>query len=507
MTEAHKMGVITLIPKGNKDRKLLSNWRPISLLNVIYKIASSCIANRIKQILPFVINESQKGFMSGRFIGENIRLLFDLMLYTDLNDIPGLLLIIDFEKAFDSISHDFIFQALDFFNFGDSIKSWIKLFYENASSCAMVNGHMTNRFNIERGCRQGDPLSPYIFLLCAEILSIMVRKCDGINGIKIANVQHKIIQYADDTLITLDGTEDDLKKTIEILNTFEAASGLSLNKHKTKVMWIGRYKERKDSLCTEENLDWVFDGYFKYLGIDFSGDLHDMVDHNFYTQILHINSQMTLWLKRSLTVFGRIIVVKSLLVSKLNYLFLSLPNPSDEIMKLLQKSFFEFIWNHKPDKISRKQMIQPYHLGGAKMIDIYSHVHSLKISWMRRYFFGNIDSFIDNLMHTFMPKNCQLNPTFGDVHFLRLSIGATNPFWKNVFLAYSILQSKSFRDISCQPLWFNSHIQVNNVCVFYRSWYEKGIICINDLLDEDGTFLSLNEFKLKYQITTIHWPI
>ena len=169
--------------------------------------------------------------MSERFIGENIRLLYDIMMYTDINDIPGLLLLIDFEKAFDSISHEFIMQVLDFYNFGASIKSWVKHFYEDAFSCVLVNGHLTNRFKlVERGCRQGDPLSPYIFLLCAEILSILIRKNSNINGLTVGNDQHKIIQYADYPVITLDGSKEDLQETLKMLNEFARGSGLTINK-------------------------------------------------------------------------------------------------------------------------------------------------------------------------------------------------------------------------------------------------------------------------------------
>ena len=171
------------------------------------------------------------------FIGENIRLLYDIMKYTDINDIPGSLLLIDFEKAFDSISHEFIMQVLDFFFFfwgGASIKSWVKLIYEDAFSCVLVNGHLTNRYKIERGCRQGDPLSPYIFLLCAEILSILIRKNSNINGLTVGNDQHKIIQYADDTVITLDGSKEDLQETLTIFNKFAMGSGLPISKQKNK---------------------------------------------------------------------------------------------------------------------------------------------------------------------------------------------------------------------------------------------------------------------------------
>ena len=221
----------------------------------------------------YLIHENKKGFIVGRFIGENIRLLYDILLYTDINDIPGLLLLIDFEKAFDSISHDFIMQTLQFFNFGNSIKSWVRLFYEDAYSCVLVNGHLTKRFKIERGCRQGDPLSPYIFLLCAEILSILIRNNNNIRGLMIKNVPHKLIQYADDTLITLDGSSEDLLETLRILDIFAEASGLAINKQKTKAIWIGKNKNKRSALCVHEGLEWVYEGYFRYLGIDFSHDL------------------------------------------------------------------------------------------------------------------------------------------------------------------------------------------------------------------------------------------
>ena len=96
------------------------------MLNTVYKIASGVIANRIKKVLPTLINNDQTGFIAGRYIGENIRLLFDIMEYAEENDIPGLFLLIDFEKApippFDSISWNFLNNILKFFNFGESIQ-------------------------------------------------------------------------------------------------------------------------------------------------------------------------------------------------------------------------------------------------------------------------------------------------------------------------------------------------------------------------------------------------
>ena len=153
------------LPKPNKSRENLKNWRPISLLNVIYKMASAVISNRLKLVLHNLIHEDQKGFIAGRFIGENIRLIYDVLFVTKNQNIPGLLLSIDFEKAFDTVSWKFISKTLDYFNFGDSVKKWIKLFQNGAESSILQNGFISEFFYLKRGCRQGDPISPYIFLL------------------------------------------------------------------------------------------------------------------------------------------------------------------------------------------------------------------------------------------------------------------------------------------------------------------------------------------------------
>ena len=118
-----RQGIITCLPKGDTPGQFLKNWRPITLLNVIYKIASGCIAQRLKSVLPKLISSDQTGFLSGRYIGENTRLIYDLMNYVEEENIPGLLLVVNFEKAFDSISWNFIGEVLEFFKFGPSIKS------------------------------------------------------------------------------------------------------------------------------------------------------------------------------------------------------------------------------------------------------------------------------------------------------------------------------------------------------------------------------------------------
>ena len=107
--------IITCLPKGNEDRQCLKNWRPISLLCVIYKMASAVIAERIKPILEKIITRNLTGFLKGRYIGESTRLIYDIMYYTERNKLPGLLVQIDFEKAFDSLSWHFPLQSYEIF--------------------------------------------------------------------------------------------------------------------------------------------------------------------------------------------------------------------------------------------------------------------------------------------------------------------------------------------------------------------------------------------------------
>ena len=118
MSSSQKQAVITLIEKKGKDRSFVENWRPISLVNVDTKIMSKVIATRLKNVLPYIIHHNQTGYLKERYIGETIRSIYDIMNYTDKEHIPGLLIFIDFEKAFDGVEWKFRINCLEAFNFG-----------------------------------------------------------------------------------------------------------------------------------------------------------------------------------------------------------------------------------------------------------------------------------------------------------------------------------------------------------------------------------------------------
>ena len=141
--------------------------------------------------------------MKGRFIGEAARSILDIITHTESSKFPGVLLFIDFEEAFDSIEHNFLYKALERFNFGPSFIKWIQTFYNNLSSCVLNNGFFSSPFQLERVVRQGDPLSPYLFLIAIEIMAISIRTNEQIEGIKIGEDETKYLLYADDMTATL----------------------------------------------------------------------------------------------------------------------------------------------------------------------------------------------------------------------------------------------------------------------------------------------------------------
>ena len=131
---------ISQLPKKDADHNLIKNWRPLTLLNCDYNIASKAIANRIKTVLPELISDDQSGFIKNRCISDNIRTLDSVIQYTANKNIPGLLLFLDFEKAFDTLEWPFIEKSLQHFGFGPSLSKWVRLCYCKTESCILNNG-------------------------------------------------------------------------------------------------------------------------------------------------------------------------------------------------------------------------------------------------------------------------------------------------------------------------------------------------------------------------------
>ena len=244
MSVSQRRGIISLIPKEDNDLSELTGWRPITLSNVDYKILAKTIAKRIEPFLPKLIHSDQTGFIRDRYIGQNIRLLSDLMEYTDAKKISGIFLFVDFEKAFGSIEWSFINNTLELFNFGASLRKWFSVLYNGGETAVMNAGYMTNYFKISRGVRQGCPLSPFLFILAVELLASKIRQLQDCKGIPLPNHQEvEISQFADDTTLIM-SDRNSVQFALQTIDNFGTVSGLKLNKKKTKAMWIGSSRQK-----------------------------------------------------------------------------------------------------------------------------------------------------------------------------------------------------------------------------------------------------------------------
>ena len=168
MPEQIKCSITTLIPKKGKDKQWVKNLRPISLLNVIYKIITKALAIRLSNVIQPLINEDQTGFLKGRFIGENVRMIIDILNETKEHNIPGLLLFCDIQQAYDTVSWKYLKIVLERFGFGPNFLRWVSMMYDHrseqpATARIVMNGHLSRPYLIQRGLRQGCPLSCLLF--------------------------------------------------------------------------------------------------------------------------------------------------------------------------------------------------------------------------------------------------------------------------------------------------------------------------------------------------------
>ena len=321
--------------------------------------------------------------MKGRYIGQNIRLLHDLMNFTDVNKIPGTLLFIDFEKAVDTLEWSFHHRALEIFNFGPKIRKWVSILYNDIESGVMNGGYMTNYFKVSRGVRQGCPLSPFLFVLAVEILALKLRHDPDCKDIILPNSREaRLTQFADDTTV-ISSSVASLKSSLQIINSFGSLSGLNLNKTKTKIMWIGSQKSNKDKImgfkCITEPI--------KAFGAFLSYDEHKNNEENFFSKIRKMRTKLNIWQTRDLSLYGRSMLAKAVGVSQLIYAASMLTVPEPVIQKT-QAELFAFLWRNKKDNIKRQIIYQPTSDGGLNFMNFRTMVKSLRLSWIGRLLDG-----------------------------------------------------------------------------------------------------------------------
>ena len=170
LTDSQREGLLRLLYKKD-DRRLVKNWRPISLLNTDYKIASKVITERLKRVMQSIVHKDQTCGVVGRSIFSNFQLIRDMLDMIDKTNETGILVTLDQEKSFDRVDHDFLMRVLFKFGFGPSFRGWVSLFYKNVFSPIICNGSLSVPVFLGRGVRQGCPISPLFYVLVCKILT------------------------------------------------------------------------------------------------------------------------------------------------------------------------------------------------------------------------------------------------------------------------------------------------------------------------------------------------
>jgi hypothetical protein len=379
---------LTLIPKEERVTNP-KQFRPIALCNVIYKVITKVIATRLKPILPFLISKEQSGYVEGRQIMDSVILAHEIIHSLKTSRTPGMLIKLDLSKAFDRVSWHYIRAVLVSFGFDHAWIRWVLQLTSSAFFSILVNGVPSKPFSPSRGIRQGDPLSPFLFILIAEGLGRYIKAAiteGSLKGLPLHNIQpapsHS--QFVDDTLLLNSPTVQEAVKLNSILSDFTEASGMSLNLDKSKLYFfntpppVQRHISRllgipRSSLPSN------------YLGIPLSGAAASSISWD--SLLLSIANRLRNWTFRPLNIASRLVLLKSVLQALPTYLFTALAAPKKVIraIKALQRNF---LWSgHQPNKkwalVNWDKLCMPKTQGGLGLRDPgkLNQVMGAKIWW------------------------------------------------------------------------------------------------------------------------------
>lgn len=360
-----KQAIISVIPKPGKDRTECSSYRPISVLNADYKIFTSIIVSRLENIVPDLIDTDQTGFVKNRRTQDNVRRAIHLIDTMSRSNARSLAISFDAEKAFDSVRWEFLYLVLQRFGFNDTVIRCFKSIYNSPVARIRINGSLSGTIPLERGCRQGCPLSPILFALFIEPLAQKIREDPEIMGIIVNGREYKLCLYADDVLATLSDPDTSLPKLMSSFNQYGFYSGYKLNIEKTQTLSFNYSPQ--DSTRKTFNFIWKT-RILKYLGVNIPKTYEGIYNANYGTITNKMKSDLDRWTPLTLDLYNRIETIKMVILPQLLILFQSLP------VEIPTKQFNDwnriisrFIWQNKKPRIRYKTLYLPKQKGGMSL--------------------------------------------------------------------------------------------------------------------------------------------
>ncbi|XP_050211520.1 uncharacterized protein LOC126661702 [Mercurialis annua] len=388
---------MVLVPKvaGSSSIK---DYRPISLVNGCFKLLSKTLSLRLAPLLTKVVSDSQHAFLKGRSILECSMIANELVHLASRRKDKLLVLKLDFHKAFDSIDWRHLMSVMKSMNFPAKWIEWMFACLSSATTAILVNGSPVEPINLKRGVRQGDPISPYLFVIAVEGLKRILDKSGELgftSGYCFADDQNPIslLQFADDTLLYLPFDIEQLQNLTRILRCYEIVSGLTINFHKSSIMGINVSND--DLFLAAEMVGCRIDSLpVKYLGLPLTG--RKLVTGTWDHVIERFKSRLALWKGSLLSPAGRLVLIKSVLFSILVY-FMSLHSMPNTIFKKMESYMIRFLWkgdvsNRVLSKVSWKTICQDYDKGGLGITNLHIRNQSLLFKWVWKLRCGNDNS-------------------------------------------------------------------------------------------------------------------
>ncbi|XP_074293374.1 uncharacterized protein LOC141620388 [Silene latifolia] len=370
---------IVLIPKKKAPDKI-RDFRPISLCNVAYKLVSKVLANRLKPFLGELVTENQSAFTPGRAISDNVLIAFELFHYMkNLRASEGFMAIkLDMAKAYDRVEWRFLRCVLEAIGLEQRWVNRVMVCVSTVSFSVLINGNPSREFKPSRGLRQGDPLSPYLFILCAEVLSHLMRRAvevNAIHGIRVSSGAPTIshLLFADDSIFFTRANMEEADAVSEILRRYERASGQLVNLDKTTVSFSkGVPIQSRNNLATRLCIVEV-DEQSRYLGLPTVVGRSKKV----LTDIIRdkLSKRLNGWRGKILSRAGKEVLLKAVANSLPTYVMSTFKIPAnfcDELRSMLSR----FWWGHEEGKrgiswVAWKRLCRPKGMGGMGFRDFH----------------------------------------------------------------------------------------------------------------------------------------
>ena len=377
-----RRGIISLIPKKGCDLLYVKNWRLIILLNADYKLFSKILVTRLQNILDTIIHNDQMGFMPGRNISHNLWKTLDTITYIQKRKIDAILILLDFEKAFDRLEYKSLYGALRAFGIPQEYIDNIEILFTDFKLATVNGGFFSDWFSPSREVFQGNCISPYTLTTVIKILAIRLRQNDNIKGIEINGLINLLTQFADNMQMFMKFLQKSLQATIDELTIFEGISGMKVNYDKTAIYHIGSLTNSNAKLYVSREFQWMTEPLV-ILGLEVSNAENQMCDNNYSELIKKAENVLHCWQVCSLSICGKIQVLNSLVASLFVYRLSVLPCFTQNMLNRLDKMFNSFIWDDKRPKVKLETLAAPKDNSGLGLMNMKVKDQSLKLQWVK----------------------------------------------------------------------------------------------------------------------------